>query len=104
MLAGNAVFLVFHIGLLTPFKREQPITSMRAQPHLVIIPTRIQPYCTIRRGNNEIAEVLLNWLGLDENEVSWEDLYYIYELVHNMNLKVKFRSTVEVDVIIVLDM
>lgn len=59
------------------------------------MPSQLQAYRIIQCDDHAVAQVLVSWIGLAEDEVLWEDLSYISALVPNMNLEAKVRAARE---------
>lgn len=82
---------------------QQPLLPLASDSHLVVVPSRIVAYHHMLRRGIEVNQVLVEWLGLPQEERSWEDLDYIQGLVPVMNLEDKLRSEVGGDVTVALD-
>lgn len=79
------IFPVFHISLLKWFKGDNPdqnaitIPLMSVDAHPIAIPHKIVAYRLINRKGKKVEHVLIEWLGLDPDEI--EDVSNIARLV-----------------------
>lgn len=92
------IFPVFHIGLLKEFKGNNPsgsgiiIPPLTTESHPVVILHQILTYRVIKRKDKQIGQVLVEWLGLDPEDKTWEDIDTISRLVPSANLEDKVKT------------
>lgn len=103
------IFPTFHIALLKQFTGNDPeqeaiqLPPLSMDAHPIIVPKRITAYRLVKRKGKKVQQVLIEWLGLDPNEKTWEDLDVVARLAPTSNLEDKVIGDGGRDVTFALD-
>nr|KYP63732.1 Transposon Ty3-G Gag-Pol polyprotein [Cajanus cajan] len=92
--ASAKIHSVFHVSLLKKCKGNHqtpylPLPLLTNEFGPVVQPSRILDSRTIIRGDQHIAQVLIQWDGLDATQATWEDATVIHKDYPNFYLEDK---------------
>ncbi|XP_027099141.1 uncharacterized protein [Coffea arabica] len=78
---GTSIHPVFHVSLLKPSAKKHSVTVdlplTTSDGHLKVAPEVVLDTRTITRGRQKVAQVLVKWLNLSKEDVTWEDVTVI---------------------------
>ena len=85
---------VFHVSLLKRYQGQQPIEplTLPAQlinTHPILEPYRVLQARSIRRDNEDVQQVLVQWHGMSTVEATWEDVTYLQQEFPDFDLEDK---------------
>lgn len=77
---------------------------LASEGHSIVCPSKVIAYRQIKQREKIAKQVLVEWVGLQANERSWEDLTTIERLMKEANLEDKISAEEGKDVTIQLDL